>query len=224
MVTTPALSSLINYKQEFEFKQLDREESDFILRPHSTAVLVSLSYNFNMGGGKEKQSAMDQSKKLKTVTPIWRPVCTQAVSDEECLVKDVIVESEDGSQVQEVQCSTSSIVSNVQHVMKSAESVTEKTDSNISSSTVQYSDEDNNVLEGESEKHSISAEAHLQTFRHEFVGYAFQCAHSHWPFFLSSPHFSMPCLSPPSPLWRHPDLSPPPCCCQQHIPPLPPPH
>ena len=76
----------------------------------------------------------------------------------ECLVKDVIVESEDGYQVQEVQCSTSSIVSNVQHVMKSAEPVTEKTDSNISSSTVQYSDEDNNVLEGESEKHSISAE------------------------------------------------------------------
>ncbi|XP_050286103.1 uncharacterized protein LOC126725417 isoform X8 [Quercus robur] len=118
-----------------------------------------------MGGGKEKQSAMDQSKKLKKVTPIWRPVCTQAVSDEECLVKDVIVESEDGSQVQEVQCSTSSIVSNVQHVMKSAEPVTEKTDSNISSSTVQYSDEDNKVLEGESEKHSISAEVGASLIR-----------------------------------------------------------
>ena len=76
----------------------------------------------------------------------------------ECLVKDVIVESEDGYQVQEVHCSTSSVVSNVQHVMESAELVTEKTDSNISSSTVQYSDEDHNVLEGESEKHSISAE------------------------------------------------------------------
>ncbi|XP_030971834.1 uncharacterized protein LOC115991963 isoform X5 [Quercus lobata] len=129
-----------------------------------------LSYNFKMGGGKEKQSAIDQNKKLKTVTPVWRPVCTQAVSDEvckfaECLVKDVIVESEDGSQVQEVQCSTSSIVSNVQHVMKSAEPVTEKTDSNISSSTVQYSDEDNNVLEGESEKHSISAEVGASLIR-----------------------------------------------------------
>ncbi|KAL0010375.1 hypothetical protein SO802_005483 [Lithocarpus litseifolius] len=124
-----------------------------------------LSYNFKMGGGKEKQSAMDQNKKLKTVTPVWRPVCTKAVSDEECLVKDVILESEDGSQVQEVQCSTSSIVSNVQHVMKSTEPVTEKTGSNISSSTVQYSDEYNNVLEGESEKHSISAEVGASLIR-----------------------------------------------------------
>lgn len=68
------------------------------------------------------------------------------------------MESEDGSQVKELQCSTSSIVSNVQHVLKSAEPVTEKTDSNISSSTVQCIDEDNDILEGESEKHSISAE------------------------------------------------------------------
>ena len=41
---------------------------------------------------------------------------------------------------------------------------------------------------------------------------------------FSSPHFYMPCLSAPSPLWRHPDLSPPPCCCHQHLPPVPPPH
>uniref|UniRef100_A0A2N9HQI7 A-kinase anchor protein 7-like phosphoesterase domain-containing protein n=1 Tax=Fagus sylvatica TaxID=28930 RepID=A0A2N9HQI7_FAGSY len=110
-----------------------------------------------MGGGKDKQSAMDLKKKQKTVTPVWRPVCTQAVSDEECLVKDVVVELDDGSQVQELQCSTSSNVSNVQHAMKTAEVVTEISDSTISSSALQ-----DNVLEVESElstkKHSISIE------------------------------------------------------------------
>jgi hypothetical protein len=35
-----------------------------------------------IGGGKDKQSAMDEDKKRKTVTPIWRPVCTQAISSE----------------------------------------------------------------------------------------------------------------------------------------------
>jgi hypothetical protein len=35
-----------------------------------------------IGAGKDKQSAMDQKKKRKTVTPIWRPVCTQAISSE----------------------------------------------------------------------------------------------------------------------------------------------
>ena len=39
-----------------------------------------------MGGGKDKQSAMELKKKQKTVTPVWRPVCTQAVSDEGWLV------------------------------------------------------------------------------------------------------------------------------------------
>lgn len=58
----------------------------------------------------------------------------------ECLEKDVIAESEDGSQVQEVLCGTSSNISNVQHVIKASD----------------------RVLEGESElsteKHSISVE------------------------------------------------------------------
>ena len=44
-----------------------------------------------MGGGKEKQSAMDQNRKLKTVTPVWRPVCTQAVSDEGWLSSYTII-------------------------------------------------------------------------------------------------------------------------------------
>jgi activating signal cointegrator complex subunit 1 len=73
------------------------------------------------------------------------------------LVKDVVVELDDGSQVQELQCSTSSNVSNVQHAMKTAEVVTEISDSTISSSALQ-----DNVLEVESElstkKHSISIE------------------------------------------------------------------
>ncbi|XP_075666541.1 uncharacterized protein LOC142636271 isoform X6 [Castanea sativa] len=155
-----SLSSLFRVDCVLKFSVVTRPVNYF----QGCCAYHGLSYNFKMGGGKEKQSALDQNKKLKKATLVWRPVCTQAVSDEackfaECLVKDVIVESEDGSQVQELQCSTSSIVSNVQHVMKSAEPVTEKTDSNIRFSTVQCIDEDNNILEGESEKHSISAEA-----------------------------------------------------------------
>ena len=73
------------------------------------------------------------------------------------MVKDVVVELDDGSQVQELQCSTSSNVSNVQRAMKTAEVVTEISDSTISSSALQ-----DNVLEVESElstkKHSISIE------------------------------------------------------------------
>ena len=45
-------------------------------------VYHGLSYNLKIGGGKDKQSAMDEDKKRKTVTPIWRPVCTQAISSE----------------------------------------------------------------------------------------------------------------------------------------------
>ncbi|XP_075666537.1 uncharacterized protein LOC142636271 isoform X2 [Castanea sativa] len=156
-----SLSSLFRVDCVLKFSVVTRPVNYF----QGCCAYHGLSYNFKMGGGKEKQSALDQNKKLKKATLVWRPVCTQAVSDEECLVKDVIVESEDGSQVQELQCSTSSIVSNVQHVMKSAEPVTEKTDSNIRFSTVQCIDEDNNILEGESEKHSISAEVGASLIR-----------------------------------------------------------
>ncbi|GLT53345.1 hypothetical protein SLA2020_266230 [Shorea laevis] len=110
-------------------------------------VYHGLSYNLKIGGGKDKQSAMDQNNKRKTISRVWRPVCTQAVSSEECLEKDVIAESEDGSQVQEVLCGTSSNISNVQHVIKASD----------------------RVLEGESElsteKHSISIEVGASLIR-----------------------------------------------------------
>jgi hypothetical protein len=79
----------------------------------------------------------------------------------ECLEKDVIAESKDGSQVQEVLCGTSSNISNVQHVIKASDTVTEITNSTTSSSTLQDKGEDR-FLEGESElsteKYSISVE------------------------------------------------------------------
>jgi activating signal cointegrator complex subunit 1 len=75
----------------------------------------------------------------------------------DCLEKDVIAESEDRSQVQEVLCGTSSNISNVQ----ASDTVTGITNSTISSSTFQDNGEER-ILEGESElsteKHSISVE------------------------------------------------------------------
>ncbi|XWS18979.1 hypothetical protein CRYUN_Cryun32bG0091300 [Craigia yunnanensis] len=41
-------------------------------------------------------------KKGKIGTPVWRPVCAQASSLEEPVMKDVMVESENGSQMQEI--------------------------------------------------------------------------------------------------------------------------
>lgn len=54
---------------------------------------------------KDKPSTMDK-KKRRIGTPVWKPVCTQASSLEEPVVKDVGVESEIGSQMQEVNEST----------------------------------------------------------------------------------------------------------------------
>jgi hypothetical protein len=45
LAMVPTLSSLINYKQELELKQIDRGDSYFTLQPHSTPVLVSKSGN-----------------------------------------------------------------------------------------------------------------------------------------------------------------------------------
>ncbi|XP_028124922.1 serine--tRNA ligase-like [Camellia sinensis] len=41
----------------------------------------SLNYKWKMAGAKDRQSVMDW-KKQKTVTPIWRPVCTKSSSSE----------------------------------------------------------------------------------------------------------------------------------------------
>lgn len=41
-----------------------------------------LNHKVKMGGGKDKQSAGKQGKKLKAINPVWRPVSTQASSYE----------------------------------------------------------------------------------------------------------------------------------------------
>ncbi|PPE02085.1 hypothetical protein GOBAR_DD00899 [Gossypium barbadense] len=78
-----------------------------------------LSLDLRIGGVKDKPSTMDK-KKRRIGTPVWKPVCTQASSLEaamgalyflavgwlEPVVKDVGVESEIGSQMQEVNEST----------------------------------------------------------------------------------------------------------------------
>ncbi|XP_062154994.1 uncharacterized protein LOC133863038 isoform X2 [Alnus glutinosa] len=164
---------MISYRSLFRVECLLKFTSTFaVSRPvncvQGQCVYHGLSYNLKIGAGKDKQSAMDQKKKRKTVTPIWRPVCTQAISSEECLEKDVIAESKDGSQVQEVLCGTYSNISNVQHVIKASDTVTEITNSTTSCSTLQDKGEDG-VLEGESElsteKYSISVEVGASLIR-----------------------------------------------------------
>lgn len=71
-------------------------------------------------------------------------------------IKDVTIESENGGQLQEVHCKTSSSFSNTQEA-----TVAEVTQSAVSSTSLD-SNVENKVLEGESvlsmEKHSLSIE------------------------------------------------------------------
>lgn len=85
----------------------------------------------------------------------------------ESLKTDITIESEDGREVQEVGCSTSSTISN-EHLKKvAADAIDEIIDSTTSSSQLQDNVE-NKVLEGDSslstEKHSIPVEARLKIF------------------------------------------------------------
>ncbi|XP_008462176.1 uncharacterized protein LOC103500600 isoform X1 [Cucumis melo] len=72
--------------------------------------------NANMTGKTEFKSAADQKKKRKTISQAWRPVCTHACSSEDLSVKDDRVESEDGSQVQEMDCRMHSSTASAQPV------------------------------------------------------------------------------------------------------------
>lgn len=85
-------------------------------------------------------------------------------SEDVSQIQEVTVESEDASQIQEVRCSTSSDVSEAQHVMK-VEAVTEVTDSTLSSHTLQ-DNVNNKTAEGQSdlsaEKHSLSLEVNFK--------------------------------------------------------------
>ncbi|KAG8643408.1 hypothetical protein MANES_11G036600v8 [Manihot esculenta] len=108
---------------------------------------------FQKTGPEIRLGSMGNKKKQKTVlTRLWRPVSTQASS-----VDDVTIESENGGQLQEVHCKTSSSFSNTQEA-----TVAEVTQSAVSSTSLD-SNVENKVLEGESvlsmEKHSLSIEA-----------------------------------------------------------------
>ncbi|KAK9266808.1 hypothetical protein L1049_025281 [Liquidambar formosana] len=151
-----------NNKKEEERHTNDCLQASPLQGCHSHNGLSYKAYNRKMSGAENTQSAVDRKKKRKTVYPVWRPVCTQASSYEECLARDVKVVPEDGSHVEEVHASISSCVSSVQHVKMEAEAVNEITDSTISSRPLQDNDEDR-ALEGGSmlsaENHSISLEA-----------------------------------------------------------------
>lgn len=75
-----------------------------------------------MGRDKGKQGAVDQNKKQRIRNPLWRPVCTQAGSSEECSVKELHVEYENDdsekskviNQAHEVHFAISTSVSNIE--------------------------------------------------------------------------------------------------------------
>ncbi|XVE88860.1 hypothetical protein DITRI_Ditri19aG0102700 [Diplodiscus trichospermus] len=97
----------------------------------------SLSLDLRIGAAKDKPGAM-YNKKKKIGTPVWRPICAEASSVEE----PVMVESENGCQMQEVN-----------------EAVIEVTDVTVSSKAMEDDTEDE-VLKAEpvisAAKHSLS--------------------------------------------------------------------
>ncbi|KAA8541770.1 hypothetical protein F0562_022922 [Nyssa sinensis] len=134
-----------------------------------------LNYNWKLGGTKHLCSVMDR-KERKTVTPTWRPICTQSSSHEEYLVKDLKVELEKlpdmndrgkleiGGQVQEVHYS----ISSAQHVYEEAEVANEPAEPNFNSTALQDNNE-GRAPEGGSmpsaEKHSMSMEVGASLIR-----------------------------------------------------------
>ncbi|TXG46482.1 hypothetical protein EZV62_028017 [Acer yangbiense] len=129
---------------------------------------IIFSCNWKMGGAKHKPSAFDWNKKPKTMNLVWRPLSTQSASSEEYSVKDVIIESENGNQIQEVHCSISSNVSDTPHAREVADAMDEVTISTLNSSTLQDNVKDK-VLEGDSvpsaDKHSLSIEIGASVIR-----------------------------------------------------------
>ncbi|GAV77564.1 KH_1 domain-containing protein/AKAP7_NLS domain-containing protein [Cephalotus follicularis] len=113
----------------------------------------SLSCNKGMHRAKDKTGIVNNSKKWKEMTHVWRPVCTQVTSVQGCLVNDVTVDIEDESQVQEVHCGISSNVSVTQHVTE-VEAVDEVRKPNPSSSALQ-----DNVVDGALDGDPVSSTA-----------------------------------------------------------------
>ncbi|XP_022149236.1 uncharacterized protein LOC111017681 isoform X3 [Momordica charantia] len=116
-----------------------------------------LSLYTNMTGRKEFRSAADQKKKRKTISQAWRPVCTHASPSEDLSVKDGRVESKDGNQIQQMDCSSVS----AQQVTEVAEETKVVTDLSVGSSAFPNKSGDTNV-EGQSvassEKFSVKVD------------------------------------------------------------------
>ncbi|XP_028789476.1 uncharacterized protein LOC114745483 isoform X1 [Neltuma alba] len=119
-----------------------------------------LSCNLIMQARKKSLVIEDHDKKQKNTNLVWRPVSTCASSRKGSLVKNVMVESEDGGDIHEVGCSESSTIMNDHVTEAAAEVVVELTESADTSSL---------VLEGSlavsTEKHSISVEVGASLFR-----------------------------------------------------------
>ncbi|BFG24458.1 hypothetical protein CerSpe_107310 [Prunus speciosa] len=77
-----------------------------------------LRYDIKMGGGKDKQSGGDRNKKIRTTNAVWRPVSTQATSNEECSVRVTTDELESDTRVQEVHRCTSTRISSDHNVIE----------------------------------------------------------------------------------------------------------
>ncbi|XP_042480722.1 uncharacterized protein LOC122061508, partial [Macadamia integrifolia] len=99
-------------------------------------------YAMNMGGSNNGRNVMDPHKKRKGVTAVWRPVSTQSISFE---AKDVNIEtgahyvevdcdekSEDGVQVQKLDCCSSAPVSSVKVLKTERETISELDESSTS--------------------------------------------------------------------------------------------
>lgn len=90
--------------------------SPYVLHQPGLYAYNGWSLNAKMTGKKEFRSAADQKRKRNTISQAWRPVCTHASPSEDLSVKDDRVESEDGSQVQEMHCRMHTSTVSAQHV------------------------------------------------------------------------------------------------------------
>ncbi|KAG5523455.1 hypothetical protein RHGRI_035313 [Rhododendron griersonianum] len=129
-----------------------------------------LSCQWKVGGPKDRLCVMDL-KSQKTVNPIWRPVCTQSSSSQDCSVKQLQAgfedlhdldggrKVEDEIQVQEVNYSISSSSLDAQHTLDDGEAANEPADPILGPRSFQDNSQ-GRAPEGGSapsdEKHSIS--------------------------------------------------------------------
>ncbi|KAI8529578.1 hypothetical protein RHMOL_Rhmol12G0235600 [Rhododendron molle] len=138
-----------------------------------------LSYEWKVGGAKDSRCVMDL-KRQKTVNPIWRPVCTQSSSSQDCSVKQLQAgfedlhdldggrKVEDEIQVQEVNYSISSSSLDAQHTLDDGEAANEPADPILGSRSFQDNGQ-GRAPEGGSapsdEKHSISVKVGASLMR-----------------------------------------------------------